>query len=529
MSIDKVDLILQGGKVYTMDAAGSEATAVAVGGGRILAIGSDDDVNSLADPAARRINLNGAVVLPGLIDSHIHIPFIGGQSDEVFLYDARSIREIVQRLRTRADQTTGPVVGVGGNFHATSLSEGVLPTAQDLDQVATDRPVMITDVNKTIVNTHVLREIDTDDIPSGGEVPLDASGKPLGVFLYAAKRMTPLGGQGDVILGDLSVEEAIGRGLESAAQLGLTGALDAWTDLATIEAYQSVAKRKGLPIRVTVMPLCDAPHELEGAGLSMGLEEERLTIGPIKLLFDYFVMHRTALMYEPYVGQPENRGASSQSGQELQRRIDQAFAAGWAVGVHTTGDRGIDIVAQGLERGIETAGQAPGRCHLIHVYFPTEQALEICADHGFAIACQPTFIRTWGETVRSFVGGERAERFNPLRTMLDHGILVGGGADSPITWHNPWVGIYAAVTRETEGGRVLGETERISVEEAVRCYTMGSAAVLEQESVRGSIEIGKLADLTIIDRDILAIDPEQIPGTMVVKTIVGGEVVYSAD
>jgi predicted amidohydrolase YtcJ len=233
-------------------------------------------------------------------------------------------------------------------------------------------------------------------------------------------------------------------------------------------------------------------------------------------------------MYEPYVGQPDNFGSSRVSEEELQRQIDEAFAAGWPVGVHTTGDRGIDIVASALKKGIEKVGQAPGRCHLIHVYFPREKAIDIASRHDLAIAAQPTFTRTWGETVRAFVGKERAERFKPLRTLLDRGLTVGGGADSPITWHDPWVGIYAAATRKTEGGWVLGKEERITVEEALRCYTLGSAAIFEQENVRGSIEVGKLADFTIVDRDILAIDPEQIPGTRVLKTIVGGEVVYEA-
>jgi len=134
----------------------------------------------------------------------------------------------------------------------------------------------------------------------------------------------------------------------------------------------------------------------------------------------------------------------------------------------------------------------------------------------------------WGETVRQFVGETRGAAFTPMRTFLDRGLITGCGTDAPITWPNPWVGIYAAATRKTEGGRVLGKDERISVREALRCYTTGSAGIFEQENERGSIEPGKLADLTVIDRDILSVDAEEIPGTRVLKTIVGGEVVYSA-
>jgi len=309
--------------------------------------------------------------------------------------------------------------------------------------------------------------------------------------------------------------------------VGLTGVLDAWSDLASIAAFQAVEREGNLPIRVCLMPKAE-PAELEMEGISPGLRQGRLTFGPLKLIFDLFVMHRTALMYESYVGQPSNFGVSSVSKEDLQRQIDEAFGAGWPVGIHTTGDRGIDIVASAVGKGIEKVGKAPGACHLIHVYFPRERALEIASRHNLAVAAQPTFIRTWGETVRAFVGEERAGRFKPLRTLLDWGLTVGGGADSPITWHNPWLGIYAAATRKTEGGRVLGEDERITVEEALRCYTLGSAAILGQGEIYGSIEAGKAADFTVIDRDVLAIDPEQIPGTRVVRTIVGGEVVYEA-
>jgi len=540
---DKIaDLILSGGKVHTLDATGTTATAIAVQKGKILAVGSDDQTEKLAGPGARRINLAGATVVPGLIDSHIHISGVGQVSEMAFLFDAWSIAEIVDRLKEHAQKTPGTVVGRGGNFHKSSLAEGRLPTAADLDSVATDRPVIITDVNKTIVNSFVLRSIDPDDVPPGGEVPKDASGKPLGIFLYAAKMMTPLGGPAASV-SDISTEEAIVRGLREAARLGHTGILDAIVNLESIAAYRAIEREQGLPIRASIMPrlrsatpgelkrmgpLTVTMADLEQIGASAGLQEGRLTFGPIKLGFDRWIMHKSALMYEPYVGQENHFGSTGVPEEELQRQIDEAFGAGWPVGIHTTGDRGVDIVASAIEKGIEKVGQAPGRCHLIHVYYPTDKMFDIAGRCGLAIAAQPTFVRTWGETVRAFVGQERAERFTPLRMMLDRGLTVGGGADSPITWHNPWVGIYAAATRKTEGGRILGEKERITVEEALRCYTLGSAAILEEENVRGSIEVGKMADFTVIDRDILAIDLEQIPATKVLKTIVGGEVAYEA-
>ncbi len=539
MAEGRVSLVLFGGTVHTLDDAGTAATAVAVSRGKIVAVGSDAEITRLAGPRTRRIDLGGSVVLPGLIDSHMHVSGVGHVSEMAFLYDTWSIDEILDRLRQRAAETSGSVVGRGGNFHESSLAEGRLPTAADLDRVATDRPVIITDVNKTIVNSFVLRTMDTDAVPPGGEVPRDGLGRPLGIFMYAAKAMTPLAGPLDSGV-KLSVKEAILRGLETAARLGFTGLLEAMVDLESISAFRAIEQERGLPIRASIMPYLGGDEagagalkgvsieDLDRIGAFAGLTVGRLSFGPIKLLFDGWIMHRTALLHEPYVGLPDHVVRSWLSQKELGRRIDKAFEAGWPVGIHTTGDRGSDIAASTLAQAIETAGGSPGRSHLIHVYFPTEEMLDITLRHDLAIAAQPAFIRTWGETVRAFVGEDRARRFKPLRTMLDRGLTVGGGADAPITWPDPWTGIYAAVTRRTEGGQVLGERERITVEEALRCYTLGSAAILQQEDIRGSIEEGKLADFTIIDRDILAIDPEGIMETRVLKTIVGGEVVYDA-
>lgn len=527
-SSEQADLALLYGMVHTLDAENRSATAVAVRDGRILAVGSDREVEALVGPGTKKLDLGGAVVLPGLIDSHFHVVSVGHTTQAALLYDAWSIDEIVERLRASASDGSGPILGRGGNFHEASLAEGRLPTAGDLDRVSDERPVMITDVNKTIVNSVALRDIDLDDVPEGGEVFRDHAGRPLGVFLYAAKRMTPLAAQGAAIVADISPEDAIVHGLESAARTGLTGVVNPGADVDGIASFRAVQEEGRLPIRASVMPRGVSPDVLREAGVRPDLREGWLSFGPIKLAYDLWVMHKTALLYDPYVGESDNVGASRISAEELQRQVNVAFDAGWSVGVHTTGDRGIDVVASAIQRGFEEAGRPPGRCHLIHVYFPTEMAQDLALRHDLAIAAQPTFIRTWGESVRAFVGEERARRFKPLRTLLDRGLTIGGGADSPVTWHDPWVGIYAAVTRRTEGGSVLGDEERISVEEALRCYTLGSAAILGEEDQRGSIEVGKLADLTVIDRDILTVDAEEIPGTVALRTIVGGEIVYEA-
>jgi len=443
---EKADLILTGGVVHTLDAAGTEATAVAVRGDTILAVGTDDEIERLAGQDAKRIPLAGATVVPGLVDSHLHVAAIGRMSRLALLFDARSIAEICDRLKEQAARTAGPVIGQGGNFHEASLAEGRLPTAADLDRVATDRPVMIGDVSKSIVNSFVLKGIDTRDVPQGGRVLESRSGRPLGIFLYAAKRMTPLAGQFAAGGEADPLPVAVEKGLRICAAFGLTGVLDGASGLDLIAAFRSLQERKALPIRVTMMPWATTPRALDGIGASPGGREGRLTFGPIKVFSGCFIMHKTALMYEPYEGEPEHRGTVKLPLAEMQRQITEAFTGGWPVGIHLAGDREIDLAAAQIERGIAKAGGQPGRSHMIHAYFPREKALSIAERLGLAWAVHPDFVRVWGDTVREFVGEKRAAHFTPMRTLLDRGLITGCGADAP----------SSASTRESRSAKPCG-------------------------------------------------------------------------
>ncbi len=345
------DRILTGGLVHALGAAGTQAaaagpgapgsgppTAVAIRGERILAVGTDAEIERLAGRRTERIPLGKATVLPGLVDSHLHVADIGRMSRLAMLFDAPSVAEICERLREHAARTAGPVIGQAGNLHEASLAEGRLPTAADLDQVAPDRPVMIGDVSKSIVNSFVLRGIDVDQAPPGGQVLKDRAGRPLGIFLYAAKAMTPLADQ----FASEGVQTpwcvAAEQGLRICAALGLTGVVDGAAGRDLIAAFRSLGQRNALPVRVTMLPWQVTPRELDQLGASPGRGEGRLTFGPIKLFSGCFLMHKTAPMYEPYEGEPASRGAVKLPPREMQRRIDQALAGGWPVGIHLAGD-----------------------------------------------------------------------------------------------------------------------------------------------------------------------------------------------
>ena len=529
---ERAELIFVGGRIHTMEKDRPAARALAIADGRFLAVGEDEDVLRFRGESTVVEDLGGRAVLPGIIDSHVHVDSVGRALRDANLYDVRSIAEILERMSAQARKVGGSeaVVGRGDCFHPTSLAEDRLPTREDLDRVAADRVVAITDVNKTIVNTFALERfgIGEDAVPpAGGRIGRDpVSGRPDGAFFYAAKAMAPLGKQ-DAGGEDVPLKEALVAAGEALSAAGITGAVLPGAGIETIEAMRELAMNGELLIRITALPrvsLLDEEGALERAGPGCTARTDMVAVGPLKVFYDRFLMHRTALMHEPYEGEPENRGASWRTRHGLEEIVRRAGALGWALAVHTTGDRGLEEVVQAIANASVEALSCPH--HVIHAYFPTRRSLEVMAEKGIAAALQPPFHRAWGETAREFVGPERAAGFLPLRTYLDAGIACGGGSDGPLASFRPGLGIHPAVTRLTAAGRVLGQGQAVTVEEALRLYTLGSAEVTGEAESRGSIRAGKLADMVVLECDPLTASPDELLELKVVRTLVGGRTVF---
>lgn len=526
------ETIFLGGKIYTMESHPAVAHALAVAGGRFLAVGEEATVLRLKGDATRLEDLQGRVVLPGLIDSHLHLDSVGRVLQDADLYDARSIAEILEKLAAHARklERAQAVVGRGDCFHPTSLAEGRLPSRQDLDRVAADRPVMITDVNKTIVNTFTLEKLalaEGTQAPPGGRLGRDAAtGKLDGAFFFAAKSLIPLAQQ-STSSAEMTFAEAVLAAGKALVAAGITSVVFPGNDLEMIGTLRRLAAAGQLPLRVTALPRVQLLAEagaLERGGLKCGAEQELVTVGPLKLFYDGLLMHRTALLHQPYEDEPENRGSAGRTPAELAEIARRAATAGWPLAVHVTGDRGLDEVAEVLA-GVSAAGFACPH-QVIHAYFPTPRTLDLMAGAGVAAAVQPPFHRAWGETAREFLGEERAARFTPLRAFLEAGVVCGGGSDGPIAHFRPGLGLHAAATRLTAAGRTLGEPYAVTPAEALRLYTLGSAAVTAQDGEKGSIRPGKLADLVVLECDPLVGGAEALLNLKVARTIVGGKTVF---
>ncbi len=527
------DLALIKGKVVMVDKEFHIAQAATIAGGRFIAVGTREQVQPLITSDTRVIDLQGRTVIPGLTDAHMHVNMLGGALANVPLFEIDSIKAILAKLKaTLPDLPAGLYLfGKGEAWHPRQMKEGRLPDRRDLDQVSMDIPVLIGDVNKLIVNTKTLElaGITRDSAaPARGAIDIDPqTGEPTGVFWSAARSLI-----WDHLPAMKEDPRAnLLRTSQACREVGLTTLVDAGSTLEAIDAYRQVDREGKLDLRLRAMPRLPldadlAPveelrEELEAAG-------GNLRIGPLKLMFDGGVMWRTAYMFAHYQNEPDNVGSTLVEPEKLKARIFEAHQRGWSIGIHCTGDRALELAVGYLAEAIERWPDRTVRHSAIHGYFPTERTLDLMASANIIAAVQPRFLYAWGETVIDHLGPCQAERFKPLRTYLGQGIVLAGGSDAAVASYNPFLGMEAAVSRRLASGKVLGVEEAITIEEVLRAYTVGGAYLTFEENLRGSIEVGKLADFVILDRDLLSIAPDEIGETKALLTCVGGKIVHNS-
>ena len=522
-----VDMVLTNGRIVTMDAQNRIVQATAVHEDRIAAVGSDEEMRPFIGPETDVLDLEDATVLPGLVDTHAHFSRIGPlMRTNALLYGCTSIEDMVVRLIEHRERIPddAPILGRGDCFFETHFEEGRPVCAADLDRVATDRPVMISDVNKTIVNSYALSHcMDGDAASSPVQLRTDErAGMSAGVFFSGARAALRIP---DMPIA-LSPEEATYGSSAQFAMHGVTTAADPGPDMAFIRAYCAMGDAGTLSTRVVIMPATRMleQRELREELPPYGTEGPCYRFGPAKQFYDRFVMHRTAYMYEAYPGEPGNLGSTSISLDELRTRVEQVWSGGWPLGIHVTGDRALAEAGRVMAEVCRP--ESSGRSHSIHAYFPTPEAVRIHRDAGLGVAVQPAFLRAWGETLRRFLGEGRASGFLPLRTYLRAGVIVGGGSDAPIVHWNPFRGMATAMDRETLAGDRLDEGECLTVLDVLALYTREAARVLDMEEAIGSLDEGKRADLIVVDRDVLACSSAELASTQVKLPLVDGRIVY---
>ena len=528
------DLVIVNATVRTMDGARPTAEAVAVYGNRIAAVGTNEEIRKLAGARTRTIDAAGALVLPGFNDSHVHFIDGGGHLASVQLRDASTPAEFAERIRAFAARTpTGRWV-MGGDWDHERWPGAPLPTKELIDRFTPDTPVFVNrlDGHMALANSVALKLAgvtrETQD-PPGGLIVRDAkTGEPTGVlkdaamaFVYA-KVPEPTFDERT---------EAARAATSHAASLGVTSVQDmsAGTD---VGVYQTLAARGELKTRVYAVSPLPAWERLSATGVRAGFGSDLLRVGGLKGFADGSLGSTTALFYDAYEDAPNTSGIPSDEmipPERMLERVRGADRAGLQVMIHAIGDRANQQILSLFETVAKEHGARDRRFRVEHAQhirpadIPRFGALKVIA------SMQPYHCIDDGRWAEKRIGRKRAETTYAFRSLLDSGAVLAFGTDWYVAPLDPIMSIYGAVTRRTLDGKNPNgwiPSQKITVEEAVRAYTWGSAYAEFAENVKGTITPGKLADLVILDRDIFKIDPVEIEKAKVRTTIMDGRVVY---
>ena len=305
-----------------------------------------------------------------------------------------------------------------------------------------------------------------------------------------------------------------------------------------MRAYQEMRIEGSLPVRVNMMPVWwglrpTDDDDLSGKVAAMGVRtcfgDEWLSIGALKMAIDGGLGSRTAMMYEPWLDGTRSTVPLRLDMNRLEGYFDEAHRAGWSVGIHTIGDQAQDVAVETFARVMEAYPRGDVRHNIIHGYFPTEKSLQLMKKHNISVSAQPGFIWVEGDLYYDILPARRLEDYKPLKTYLDLGITVAANSDMTSAHYNPFLGMCAAVTRKTSKGRVMGASQRLTVEEMLPLFTLEGAKLTFEEGLKGSLEPGRLADMAVLSDDILSIDPDRIKDLTVVATYIGGKLIHRAE
>ncbi len=528
------DLILVNGKLWTGATQPAQAQAVACADGKILAAGASNDIRKLAGPNTRVIDLGGKLVTPGFNDSHVHFFEGGRHRASVQLRDARSEVEFRDRIAAFArDLPPGRWV-TGGDWDHENWTPARLPTRQLVDTAAGEHPVFIgrLDGHMSLANSLALRLAGvtrkTDD-PPGGAIVRDAQGEPTGILKDAAQslvqRVMPAPS-------DAEITSALKAAMRDAAQNGVTSVQDMSASPEILRAYQKLLAAGDLTVRIYGAQPLGGWQRLSDAGIRAGFGNGKLKIGILKGFADGSLGSTTALLFAPYLDAPSTSGLASDEMIPESRmfdRIARADVAGLQIAVHAIGDRANREILDMYARVAAGDPSRDRRFRIEHAQHLAAADIPRFGQQRVIASMQPYHAIDDGRWAEKRIGPERAKGAYAFRSLIDSGAVLAFGSDWPVAPMDPVLGIYAAVTRLTLDGKRPGgwvPEQKITVAEAIRAFTIGSAYASFDENIKGSIEAGKRADLAVLSSDILSIDPAAIDQVKVVMTIFDGRVIF---
>ena len=531
---DVADLVLLNGAVWTVNPAQPWAEAVAIKGDEILEAGSSQEISRMIGDSTQIIDLKGDLVLPGFIDSHTHFLDGGFSLLSVRLKDAGSREEFIARIEDRAKEIGKGAWILEGDWDHQSFDPPELPRKEWIDSVTLHNPVCVSrhDGHMVLVNSLALKLAGiTKDTPSpaGGEIVKDAdTGEPTGILKDAAMNLAMK------YIPEPSFKEKLKAAevaLKHAAEAGITSIHDmAYAD--NFEVYQELLRLNKLTARLYVyIPITEVDIYTR-LKLKTPFGNNLLKIGGLKGFVDGSLGSSTALFFDHYTDNPQKKGLlHSQMFPEgiMEKRIIQADKAGLQVAIHAIGDRANNILLDIFERIIAQSEKRDRRWRIEHAQHLLPADIERIANLDIIASVQPYHAIDDGRWAERKIGRKRCQYTYAFKSLLEKGAILACGSDWTVAPLDPIGGIYAAVTRQTlDGKHPEGwfPEQKISLEEAVKGYTINGAYAEFSENIKGSVEKGKLADLVVLSRNIFKIPPEEIKKTEVKMTILNGKVIH---
>lgn len=523
------DLIVTGATVHTMDPSNPLATALAVRGQHILAVGSDDDVSNLMGSNTKIIDARGQTVLPGFIDAHSH-PLLAEDAISVNVNLPR-ISDVQAALAAQASLTPIGQWVQGTMYDDTKFEEGRALTRQDIDAVVSDHPVMVRHRggHTAVVNSRALNLAEitpTTADPVGGRYYREG-GQLTGKIAEPAA-FQPFERVGVWPVMDRATrQQSVYLASRSMAASGLTSTTDALGTVDNFIAYQDARAASEMDFRLSFMPIFDSEvyNGFKQARMASGFGDDMLRIGAVKFLADGSASERTMSRSTPYANSSDDYGILTATQEEIHAVVGDAVAHDFRIGIHANGDVAIDMALNAYERVLEGwEGENP-RFRIEHCSLVNESLLRRIKNAGVVPAPFYTYAyyhgNKWGD-----YGEEMMESMFAHRSFLDYGIPVAPASDFTPGPFEPMMAIQSMVTRKDVQGRVWGPSQRISVAEAMRICTMNGAYASFEETIKGSLTPGKLADIVILDSDPHDVDPDSIVDIKVLQTILGGRTTY---
>jgi predicted amidohydrolase YtcJ len=532
------DLVVLNGRLLTFDLAQLHAEAMATVGTRIACVGANQDIWEWVGNKTQIVNANGNTVLPGFIDSHVHFRDGGFGLSGVQLRDAATPEEFIRRISEYASRIPNGEWILGGRWNHELWPGSLLPTKEWIDGYTPNNPVLISryDGHMVLANSLALQlaGIARDTVaPPGGTIERGPTGELTGLLkdeaISLAQKVVPNPSEDQLT-------RAMTAALAEARRYGITGIHDN-ANAEDFAVYQKLYERGELTCRIYCMMPIRHWKSLADIGVRAAFGNDWIRIGALKGFADGSLGSSTALFFEPYSDTPHNSGlagADMLPEGNMLKMVQEADRAGLQVCIHAIGDRANHLVLDMYEAAVKAnrRNAEKRRFRIEHAQHLHPNDIAKFASLGVIASMQPVHLVDDGCWAEKRIGHERCRTTYAFRTLLDHDIRLAFGSDWTVAPLNPLLGIHAAITRQTSDGKHPGgwfPTEKITLEEAVKAYTMGSAYAEFAENEKGSLTAGKLADIVVLDAHVFAVPLERLKEIKVLCTIAGGKVVYQAD